>query len=269
MLLDIYQVDSFTSEPFKGNPAGVCITENELSEKLMLSIASEMALSETAFLSLDNNRLRWFTPKIEVSLCGHGTLATAWVLYQKDLMSDGETITFDTLSGSLSATVNGNIIEMDFPIIEVKESQEIDIQKLSALEIDINDVIFYGKAGLKEFVEIRTDEMLLNLNPDFNSLSKMSGRGVIVTAMSSDPEKDFVSRNFVPWVGINEDPVTGSAHCALANYWSEKLNKSTMLGYQASERGGFVTVELMNTGRVKLSGTAVTVIEGKMNVNFK
>ncbi|QIA66042.1 PhzF family phenazine biosynthesis isomerase [Vibrio astriarenae] len=266
MDLDIYQVDSFTSEAFKGNPAGICITHDGLSEHLMRSIAQEMAVSETAFLSLSDMRLRWFTPEAEVKLCGHGTLAAAHILKQRGQVKAGEEVQFETLSGTLTARVNEAAIELDFPspIIDFGLSPSLDL--LEQLGIDADKVVSFGRFDSKEFIEVESEETVLNLTPNFDALKQMAGRGVLVTARAESRELDFVSRYFAPWVGVNEDPVTGSAYCALTVYWSEKLGKLQLKGYQASARGGYVATESLPNGRTKLIGSAVTVIEGKMRV---
>ncbi|MGF1755775.1 PhzF family phenazine biosynthesis protein [Vibrio makurazakiensis] len=266
MDLDIYQVDSFTSEAFKGNPAGVCITTNGLSENLMLSIAEEMAVSETAFLSLSDMRLRWFTPKSEVKLCGHGTLAVAHVLKERGQLKSGETVNFETASGTLTALINESTIELDFPspIIEFDAIQPSNL--LEYLGIVQSEVVSFGSFDSKVFIEVDSEKALLNLQPNFDALKQMKGRGVLVTTRSGSENLDFISRYFAPWVGVNEDPVTGSAHCALTVYWSKKLGKLELKGFQASERGGYVTTALLSNGRTKLIGSAVTVIKGTMQI---
>lgn len=266
MHLDIYQVDSFTNEAFKGNPAGVCITEDGLSERLMLLIAEEMTVSETAFLSLNDMRLRWFTPKAEVTLCGHGTLATAYVLKQRGQVKPGDYINFKTLSGTLTALINEETIELDFPspVINFDVSQSLEL--LEYLGIQQDEIISFGQFDSKVFIELNKEETLLRLKPNFDALKQITGRGVLVTTRSTDDDLDFISRYFAPWVGVNEDPVTGSAHCALTVYWADKLNQVKLHGFQASARGGFITTELLPNGRIKLIGSAVTVIEGTMQV---
>jgi PhzF family phenazine biosynthesis protein len=266
MDLEIYQVDSFTSEPFKGNPAGVCITENALDESLMFAIATEMAVSETAFLSLSDLSLRWFTPKIEVSLCGHGTLAVAHILKEKGLVSVGEEVVFNTLSGSLLVKVEEKHIEMDFPSTVIDFNIPPSGEMLAYLGINTEQIVSSGVFDSKNFIEISNERQLLALKPNFDGLKKLLGRGVVITAKSESKNIDFTSRYFAPWVGVNEDPVTGSAHCALAVYWAEKLNNSVLTGYQASKRGGFVKIELLSNQRVKLIGDAITVLKGTMHV---
>ena len=266
MDIDIYQVDSFTLEPFKGNPAGVCIMERSLDETMMFAIAAEMAVSETAFLSLEDMRLRWFTPKVEVELCGHGTLAVAHILKENGLVAVGEELSFNTLSDVLLVKVEDQYIELDFPapIIDVEIGPSIEM--LNSLGIRSDQVVSSGIFDSKILIEIDSEADLLSLNPNFDSLKALPGRGVLVTVKSILNSIDFKSRYFAPWVGVNEDPVTGSAHCALAVHWGRTFNKSRLKGYQASDRGGFVEVELLPNQRVKLIGNAVTVIKGTMSV---
>lgn len=266
MELEIYQVDSFSTESFKGNPAGVCITETGLSENLMLSIAKEMAVSETAFLSLDDMNLRWFSPKVEVALCGHGTLAVAHVLKEKNLIATDENIVFDTLSGPLSATARQDNIEMDFPAAAINFDVEVNNELIDLLGISPKNIIAVGEFETKTLIEVDSEQIILDLQPNFDGLKQIPGRSVVVTAKSSDNKVDFISRNFAPWVGVNEDPVTGSAHCALAVHWGDKLGKKELKGYQASERGGFVDVEILPNNRIKIIGNAVTVLKGTLYV---
>jgi PhzF family phenazine biosynthesis protein len=266
MNIDIYQIDSFTDEVFKGNPAGVCITPNGLSESLMLSIAKEMAVSETAFLSLSNMRLRWFTPKIEVQLCGHGTLAVAHVLKESGQLKCGDSVHFKTASGILTAFINETTIELEFPspIIEFDALPTANL--LEYLGLVKGELVSFGHFDTKVFIEVDSEETLLNLQPNFEALKQIDGRGVLVTTGSKREDLDFISRYFAPWVGVNEDPVTGSAHCALTVYWSEKFGKLKLKGFQASARGGYVSTELLSNGRTKLKGSAVTVIKGTLQI---
>lgn len=264
-MIDIFQVDSFTDKPFTGNPAGVCILENEIDEITMQNIAMEMAVSETAFCSLNTMGLRWFSPKVEVSLCGHATLATTAVLYYKKLIKENQTIQFNTLSGSLSAKAVHDCIQMDFPLIGVEPAAKNKI-RFQHLGIDEKDVVFAGKAGEKDFLHLKNDRLIREISPDFEKLVSIPGRSVIVTSESSLPEFDFISRNFAPWIGVNEDPVTGSTHCALAYYWSGILEKSSMTAFQASERGGVVNMKVMKNNRIQLSGKATITIEGVLKI---
>ncbi|WED29439.1 PhzF family phenazine biosynthesis protein [Vibrio sp. DW001] len=266
MDIDIYQVDSFTLEPFKGNPAGVCIMERGLDENMMFAIAAEMAVSETAFLSLEDMRLRWFTPKVEVDLCGHGTLAVAHILKENGLVVAGEELSFNTLSGVLLVTVEEHYIELDFPAPIIAVDTALSSDMLNSIGIHSDQIVSSGIFDSKILIEMDSEADLLSLNPNFDSLKRLPGRGVVVTVKSASNSIDFKSRYFAPWVGINEDPVTGSAHCALAVHWGKRLDKSRLRGYQASDRGGIVEVELLPNERVKLIGNAVTVIKGTMRV---
>lgn len=268
MQFEIYQVDSFTRDAFKGNPAGVCITTEPLSEDLMRAIAAEMAVSETAFLNTTDLSLRWFTPLVEVALCGHGTLAAAHVMQQKGLVTTGQTLRFNTLSGVLVAKILDKGIELDFPVPTVI-TQEIDPRLLEHLGIETEQVVQSCVFDGKQLVEIESQAALLSLTPNFAALKDLPGRGIVVTARaaSEDIEKlDFISRYFAPWVGVDEDPVTGSAHCALSLYWAKKLGKTRFSAYQASSRGGYLTTELLTENRVKLIGNAKTVISGMLSV---
>ncbi|MBS4027384.1 MAG: PhzF family phenazine biosynthesis protein [Ignavibacteriales bacterium] len=255
----IFQVDSFTNIPFKGNPAGVCILNLPREEQWMQDVAREMNLSETAFLVKQNDgyNLRWFTPTMEVELCGHATLASAHILWEEEHLQLSEKAIFHTQSGLLTAMKNGVWIELDFPALENEELLSFP-ELASALR---TKAIYIGKSVFDYIVEVESEEVVRNLKPDFVSLGKIPGRGAIVTATSDTNEYDFVSRYFAPQYGIDEDPVTGSAHCCLAVYWKNKLHKTEMIGYQASSRGGIVKVNV-DGNRVKLSGQTVTVMKG-------
>ncbi|NNG01150.1 MAG: PhzF family phenazine biosynthesis protein [Desulfobacteraceae bacterium] len=263
-MMEIFQVDSFTTEAFRGNPAGVCILDEHHDDRLLRKIAMEMAVSETAFISLENMSLRWFTPRVEVELCGHATLATAWVLYCKGIIRENQLVKFNTRSGELTVRVKDGYVEMDFPLIKVEQRSKLDGTKTALLGINEHNIVFYGNAGEKDFFEVESVETLRNIRPDFSGLSNLPGRGIVVTSKSNDTRYDFFSRYFAPWVGVNEDPVTGSTHCALAYYWNKKFNRVKMAGYQASERGGVVIIKIVDHKRVKLSGNATIVIEGKI-----
>lgn len=267
MEIAIYQVDAFTSQPFKGNPAGVCITDTALDDDLMLSIAAEMALPETAFLSLDDFRLRWFTPTVEVKLCGHGTLAATHILQQQYNVKQGDQLVFHTLSGELVVTINDTCIDMNFPAAEINSTFTPSSTLLTYLGLAETQVLSSHFFNGKVLIEIANEADLLALTPNFEGLNGVSGlSAVVVTSPSTTDAIDFMSRHFGPWVGINEDPVTGAAHCGLAVFWGNKLNKTIMTGYQASLRGGEVKVELLGNDRVMLSGQAVTVLKGTMVV---
>jgi len=254
----IYQVDSFTDRPFAGNPAGVCLLPKPADENWMQAIAREMNLSETAFLvrQSDGFDLRWFTPAAEVRLCGHATLASAHILWQTGVLQSGEQARFHTLSGLLTASQRGDWIEMDFPARPAKP-----VQPPAGLTEALGVMaLFIGRDTDDYLVEVDSDATVRSLKPDLTALEKLDVRGTIVTARSADPGFDFVSRFFAPAVGVNEDPVTGSAHCCLTPYWAGKLGKIEMTAYQASARGGIVRVRLAGE-RVLLSGQAVTVMK--------
>jgi PhzF family phenazine biosynthesis protein len=257
MSIRIVTVDAFTNVPFAGNPAAVCVLQEPRSEDWLRNVAREMNLSETAFLMPQNGEfgLRWLTPAIEVDLCGHATLASAHVLWEDGHLPSGKQARFHTRSGLLTADARGDWIEMNFPVKSAVASEPPEGLLPS---LGVTSPRFTGKNQFDYLVEIESDERLRALNPDHTVLRKISVRGVIVTARSSDPKFDFVSRFFAPGSGIDEDPVTGSAHAALGPYWAPKLGKREMTGYQASQRGGVVRVRT-DGDRVILGGQAVTV----------
>lgn len=257
----LIQVDAFTDKPFGGNPAAVCLLEEPAGADWMQSVAREMNLSETAFLypGGDGYRLRWFTPAAEVDLCGHATLASAHVLWEEGKLAPNEAVRFHTKSGLLTCTRNDGWIEMDFPATPV-EGAEPPNALIEALGVTPK---YAGKTAFDYFVEVGTEEIVRSIEPDFSLLATLDVRGVIVTSATGGPEFDFVSRFFAPGHGINEDPVTGSAHCALGPFWGERLHKNEVTGYQASARGGIVHVRL-NGDRVDICGQAVTVMKGEL-----
>jgi PhzF family phenazine biosynthesis protein len=261
MTQTLYQVDAFTSQPFAGNPAGVCILPKPAYETWMQAVAREMNLSETAFLvsQADGFGLRWFTPAAEVRLCGHATLASAHILWQTSILQPGEQARFHTLSGLLTAGQRGDWIEMDFPL---RQNKPIEPPAGLAEALGVTP-LYVGRDVDDYLVEVESEAVVRDIKPDFSHLCKLPVRGVIVTACSADPQFDFVSRFFAPAVGINEDPVTGSAHCCLTPFWAERLGKMEMVAYQASARGGIVRVRLAGE-RVLLSGQAVTVMRGEL-----
>jgi predicted PhzF superfamily epimerase YddE/YHI9 len=261
MGLIIHQVDAFTDEPFKGNPAGVCILDEPASEQWMQLVAMEMNLSETAFLVRREKGfdLRWFTPTVEVDLCGHATLAGAHVLYESGLVADKEPVVFHTRSGRLEAVRRGGSILLDFPATPpVPADPPVDLARALGARL-----LFLGKSPFDYLVEVENEGILVGLRPDLGLLKGLGVRGVIVTAGSDGPVYDFVSRFFAPGAGIDEDPVTGSAHCCLGPFWGARLNKTELLGYQASTRGGAVGIHLQGN-RVGLLGKAVTVIRAEL-----
>jgi PhzF family phenazine biosynthesis protein len=258
----IYHVDAFTDRAFAGNPAAVCLLPEECPPAWMQSIAAEMNLSETAFLRQQGNgdfELRWFTPLVEVALCGHATLASAHTLWETQVISVEHPIRFHTKSGVLTATRNGDLIQLDFPATPA-EACSPPAGLVEALGAKPS---FIGRTKFDSFLVVDSAKTVRELRPDFRRLAAIAVRGVIVTAASDDPRFDFVSRFFCPAVGINEDPVTGSAHCALAPFWGQRLKKTRMTGYQASARGGVVHVETSGD-RVLLGGQAVQIAKGKI-----
>lgn len=254
----LFQVDAFTDKQFKGNPAAVCLLYEALPENIMQAIAAENNLSETAFLYKisDGYNLRWFTPTVEIDLCGHGTLASAHILWQEGMLRENEIINFYTKSGLLTARKKENWIELDFPA-SFGEERNLSPEAVKALHIEPVHTSF---SQTRYIVELATEKEVFDCNPDFKVLKDFDT--IIITSRGSTSSTyDFVSRTFAPSHGIDEDPVTGSSHCCLAPYWSKKLNKSEMFAYQASERGGEVKLSLADQ-RVLFSGQAVTVIEG-------
>jgi predicted PhzF superfamily epimerase YddE/YHI9 len=261
MPLAITQVDAFTSEPFSGNPAAVCVLPEERDAAWMQNVAREMNLAETAFLlpRPDGYGLRWFTPTVEVDLCGHATLASAHVLWEREALAPEETARFHTRSGLLTAVRRGDWIELDFPATpdEPVEAPPGLVESLGAPPRSV------GKSRFDYLVELDSEETVRRLRPDFAGLAKLGTRGVIVTSRSASPDFDFVSRYFAPAFGIDEDPVTGSTHCCLAPFWSRRLNKTSFLARQVSARGGVLKVDL-DGDRVRLGGQAVTVLRAEL-----
>ncbi len=262
----ITQVDAFTDQPFAGNPAAVCVLPEARDERWMQNVALEMKLSETAFLLRrpdgDGFSLRWFTPATEVDLCGHATLASAHVLWEEGYVQPGEQARFHTRSGLLTAQRQGDWIEMNFPA-ERAEAADLPPLLVEALGLNPQAIHYTGKNRFDYLLEVSSEEIVRALQPDMTKLTAVPARGIIVTSRASTAGIDFVSRFFAPQVGVNEDPVTGSAHCCLAPYWSAKLGKESLTGYQASPRGGIVRVR-MTGERVYLGGQAVTVMRGEL-----
>ena len=256
----IHQVDSFTDQAFRGNPAGVCILERDRDDSWMQNVAAEMNVAETAFLrrTEDGWSLRWFTPTVEVDLCGHATLASAHVIWETNADSS-DLLRFHTRSGLLTARRENGSISMDFP---AEVARPVRDEELEGLVRDL-PVQFIGRNRMDSLVEVATAADVRNVKLDLHRLARLGDRGLILTAKSDDPQYDFISRFFAPGAGIDEDPVTGSAHCALAPYWGDRLGKTTMRGYQASTRGGVVGVTVQGD-RILLHGTAVTVLRGEL-----
>jgi PhzF family phenazine biosynthesis protein len=256
----LLQIDAFTSEAFRGNPAAVCLLGEERDAAWMQDVAMEMNLSETAFLLPrdDGFSLRWFTPAAEVALCGHATLASAHALWEEHILGANEVARFHTKSGLLTAERKGQWIELDFPATP-EERSDPPAGLLEAL--GITDPLYVGRNKFDYLVEVASEDDVRRIAPDQARLRTIHVRGVIVTSKSD--EYDFVSRFFAPGVGVDEDPVTGSAHCCLTPYWASRLGKMEMVGYQASKRGGIVRVRL-DGNRVKLGGRAVTILRGDL-----
>ncbi len=261
MGLNIVQVDAFTATPFAGNPAAVCILSEPRDDHWMQNVAMEMNLAETAFLVRqdDGFNLRWFTPAVEVDLCGHATLASAHVLWETGHLSPDEQARFHTRSGLLLAERKGEWIEMDFPATPAHAASAPD-GLLEALGVS---AVYVGKNRFDYLVEVESEETVRGIRPNFSQLLEVEARGIIVTSRANTRDYDFVSRFFAPRVGVNEDPVTGSAHCCLTPYWCSKFGKNELVGYQASPRGGVVRVRL-GGDRVYLSGQAVTVLRAEL-----
>jgi PhzF family phenazine biosynthesis protein len=263
MGVTIYQVDAFTDKPYKGNPAAVCLLEETREDAWMQAVANENNLSETAFMIPENDgyKLRWFTPKNEVKLCGHATLASAHILYKEKLLPLNRQARFFTLSGLLTASYHEDtgLIELDFPATTVIPC-EAPCGLVESLGVK---PIFIGRSDDDYLIEVSSEDEVKEAAPDFGRLIQVSCRGVIVTALSASKNYDFISRFFAPAVGVNEDPVTGSAHCRLTPYWQAKLKKNEFIAYQASKRGGFL--QLLAAGdRVRIRGKAVTVLKGEL-----
>jgi PhzF family phenazine biosynthesis protein len=260
MTIPLFHVDAFTDRPFGGNPAAVCLLPAWRPDRWLQAVAREMNLSETAFLvkQSDHFDLRWLTPTVEVALCGHATLASAHVLWQQGLAA-GDELRFSTRSGIVRALRDGDSIELDFPL-KPAEATSAPPGLLEALGAS---PVYVGKNQFDYLVEVESEPDVRALCPDFQRLATIPVRGVIVTCRSADPKFDFVSRFFAPAAGVDEDPVTGSAHCCLADFWRKRLGKSELMAYQASARGGVVRVRVKQD-RAFLGGKAVTVAKGEL-----
>jgi len=260
----LFQIDAFTDAPFSGNPAAVCLLDGaKVDDTWMQHVAAEMNLSETAFVDRRDEEwsLRWFTPTIEIALCGHATLATAHAMLEEGMLAAGGTARFHTHSGLLSATQTGDLIELDFPATVAEPSAPPDglIEALGTHPMHV------ARSKFDYLVELATEDDVRSLMPDVAMLRRLPVRGVIVTSRGTTKGFDFVSRFFAPGSGVDEDPVTGSAHCALAPYWAPRLRKQRFTAFQASPRGGVLRVTLVDD-RVLLAGHAVTVFRGDLKV---
>jgi PhzF family phenazine biosynthesis protein len=255
------QVDAFTDQPFAGNPAAVCLLSSPRNSSWMQQVAQEMNLAETAFLvpRSDGFDLRWFTPALEVDLCGHATLASAHVLWEEGHLAGTAVAQFHTRSGILTAFQKSGMIWLDFPVTPSAPSEAP-----ADLRTGIGAKMLYvGRTTFDFLVELESESQVRSVQPDLGALTRLKSRGVIVTARSDNPAFDFVSRFFAPGAGVSEDPVTGSAHCALGPFWSDRLNKTDLTGYQASARGGTVRVRLVDS-RAHLGGRAITIARGEL-----
>jgi PhzF family phenazine biosynthesis protein len=261
-----WQVDAFTDRPFRGNPAAVCSLEHDAPDDWMQAVAAEMNLAETAFVQRreEGFSLRWFTPAVEVDLCGHATLATAHVLWTAAIAGNGEPLRFHTRSGVLTCTRAGEFIEMDFPALPASAASPHN-GLLEALGVKAPQ--FAGRSKFDYILLLDSPDEVRSLRPDFRKLAEVATRGVIVTARSDDPQFDFISRFFAPAAGIDEDPVCGSAHCCLTHFWANRLGKQALMAFQASARSGILRLRL-DGDRVILGGQAVTVWEGELLRSF-
>jgi len=260
----IYQVDAFSDQPFRGNPACVCMLDTERPDAWLQAVAAEMDLSETAFVEPrdDGFGLRWFTPRQEVGLCGHATLAAAHILWEEGRLPMREAARFDTRSGLLTAVRDGAWIALDFPARAVSAVEPYPALNCALGAAPCRTSRASRPGGDTYLVELESEAEVRALRPDFTARAASAARIAIVTARATEGEFDFVSRFFAPAIGIDEDPVTGAAHCYLAPYWAARLGKGDLVGYQASARG---IVRCRWEGeRVVLRGQAVTVLRGDL-----
>jgi PhzF family phenazine biosynthesis protein len=267
MGIRISQVDAFTDRRFAGNPAAVCVLSEPAEDRWMQDVAAEMNISETAFArklgTSSTFSLRWFTPKSEVDLCGHATLATAHILWEEKHLPSGEPAQFETRSGLLSACQGPIGIELDFPAEPISE-EVTNPDERSELRAALGAPIrFVGRNRLDLLAELESEDQIRRLSPDIRRLERFPVRGIIVTSRSQSREYDLVSRFFAPRVGVDEDPVCGSAHCCLGPYWAERFDRSFLTAHQVSCRGGVVKVRVEGN-RVVLIGNAVTVLRGEL-----
>jgi PhzF family phenazine biosynthesis protein len=265
MSIPLFQVDAFTDRPFRGNPAAVCLLESPAEDHWMQDVAAEMNLAETAFVWPEDGgfRLRWFTPRIEVDLCGHATLAAAHVLWETGRLAESESARFNTRSGCLSAARTDRGITLDFPATPPRPIRT-HTSLLGALGIAPKAVRYVGRSDFDVLVEVADEETVRVLAPDYRTLGEVPARGIIVTSRAdSSSDADIVSRFFAPAVGIDEDPVTGSAHCCLGPHWAARTGRSEFNALQASRREGRIHV-VVRGDRVELTGEAVTVLRGEL-----
>jgi PhzF family phenazine biosynthesis protein len=258
----IYHVDAFTSEPFSGNPAGVFITSGELVDEYMQTIAAELNLSETAFLTPvdDGFKIRFYTPEAEIDLCGHATLSAAHILYEQEIVPRDTILKFESKAGILSVQNINGLIVMDFPLYKY---EKVDIPEDFNENTGLSPKELY-KCDYNWFMAILDNEQdIIDASPDFTKLKSSAYNHLIITALSAKKDIDFIVRCFVPGLGINEDPVTGSAHCALTPYWADITSKKEFTSYQASSRGGFLRVGL-DGETVRIAGNAITILQSEL-----
>jgi len=260
----IYHVDAFTSESFKGNPAGVCFVEKETSTGWMQNVAAEMNLSETAFVvpGKEFSEIRYFTPAAEVPLCGHATLSASHIMYETKMVKTEDEITFKAKAGDLKIRKTGSWITMNFPAYPVNK---VPVPTVIEKMIGTKPTEFYKSAFGWTLALIENEELVRNMKPDFRMMKNSEYGDLIVTAKSEEAGFDFCVRCFAPTLGIDEDPVTGSAHCALVPFWNMKTGKKDFISHQVSKRSGVLKVSLKGD-RVEISGQAVTIIKGELFV---
>ena len=261
MMVTFAQVDAFTGKPFAGNPAAVCLLPGPASPEWMAAVARETNLPATAFVhdAGDGFAVRWFTRTTELKLCGHGTLASAHILYETGRVRASQSIRFQSPDGALAASTSGGWVALDFPAIP-EQQVEPPAGLLEALGVE---AVYVGRGRLDCIVEVADESVVCGLRPDLKRLRDVATRGVIVTSRSATADRDFVSRFFAPSTGINEDSVTGSAHCCLAPFWAQRLGKTTFVAHQLSARGGVLKLAV-DGERVRIAGQAVTVIRGEL-----
>ncbi len=256
MLIKFYVVCAFTDGPNSGNPAAVCILKEKIADRDKQSLATRINLSETAFILQDGDvfGLRWFTPQTEVDLCGHATLASAHILFELNIISGSQPAVFSTRSGTISAIKKNRLVEMDFPS-EAPQQTDVPDDLLTAIPAT---PLYVGKNRFDYLALYQSEEIIRNATPNFSRIKNLKSRGLVITSSTFSKKYDFVSRFFAPNVGIDEDPVTGSAHCCLCPFWSQMLGRTDLIGYQASCRGGLVHTRLVGD-RVFLSGKVTTL----------
>lgn len=263
-MMELFSINSFTNQLDAGNPAGVCLSKSVLTEEKMKLIAAQMNLSETAFVTPKDNgySVRWFTPSgVEVDLCGHATLAAAHAIWESNFLDPQQTISFDSRSGILYATKLNDKIQLDFPLMPIIDCEHSQLVREA---LQLNPVNVVQNQNSYYLVELENESLVRTFTPNFSAIATLPLRGVIITA-KSDRDYDFVSRFFVPKIGIPEDPVTGAAHTMLVNYWSNKLNKNTFVAYQASKRGGMLWLE-RKQDRVFIKGQTITFFKTTLNI---